>query len=125
MKKIFPLYLILAILILGALSLTACASGPTESGSDTGGEQNEVMIPVVAAGSGEESDSGIGETGEQDGAYPAPASNAIVHQAYPAPEEEAAAIQVTPRGNDLVATDPSTVNLASGQPQLVELFAFW
>jgi hypothetical protein len=31
---------------------------------------------------------------------------------------------VTPRGSDLVATDPSTVALASGQLQLVEFFRF-
>jgi hypothetical protein len=31
---------------------------------------------------------------------------------------------VTPRGPDLVATDPATVNLASGQLQLVEFFRF-
>jgi hypothetical protein len=31
----------------------------------------------------------------------------------------------TPRGNELVATNPSTVKLSSGGLQLVELFAFW
>ncbi|MCX7609398.1 MAG: hypothetical protein N2049_09310 [Anaerolineales bacterium] len=31
---------------------------------------------------------------------------------------------VTPRGNELVATDPSTVRLASGQLQLIEFFRF-
>ncbi len=41
-----------------------------------------------------------------------------------APTEEPAVV-VTPRGNDLEATDPSTVNLASGEPQLIEFFAFW
>ena len=32
--------------------------------------------------------------------------------------------QVTPRGSDLVATDPSTVTLASGSLQLLEFFRF-
>lgn len=31
----------------------------------------------------------------------------------------------TSRGDSLVATDPKTVNLVSGGPQLVEFFAFW
>lgn len=34
------------------------------------------------------------------------------------------AAQPTPR-QDLLASDPSTVSLASGQLQLVEFFAFW
>ncbi len=33
-------------------------------------------------------------------------------------------ITITPRGPDLVATDPTTVNLASGGLQLVEFFRF-
>jgi hypothetical protein len=33
-------------------------------------------------------------------------------------------VVVTPRGPELVATDPSTVSLASGQLQLVEFFRF-
>jgi hypothetical protein len=32
---------------------------------------------------------------------------------------------VTPRGDELEATDPETVALASGGLQLVEFFAFW
>jgi hypothetical protein len=35
-----------------------------------------------------------------------------------------AAVIVTPRGDDLEATDPSTVNLASGAITLVEFFRF-
>ncbi len=31
----------------------------------------------------------------------------------------------TSRGNKLEATDPTTVNIASGEPQLIEFFAFW
>lgn len=31
----------------------------------------------------------------------------------------------TSRGPDLVATDPTTVNLQSGTPTLLEFFAFW
>ena len=31
----------------------------------------------------------------------------------------------TSRGDELHATDPATVNIASGEPQLIEFFAFW
>jgi hypothetical protein len=41
-----------------------------------------------------------------------------------APVEEPVAV-ATARGNDLHATDPATVNIASGKPQLIEFFAFW
>jgi hypothetical protein len=37
---------------------------------------------------------------------------------------ETTSVKPTPRAG-LVATDPSTVNLASGEIQLVEFFAFW
>ena len=40
------------------------------------------------------------------------------------PVEEPVAV-ATSRGNDLHATDPATVNIASGKPQLIEFFAFW
>ncbi|MFH2040177.1 MAG: hypothetical protein ABIJ65_12160 [Chloroflexota bacterium] len=42
----------------------------------------------------------------------------------PATEEPAPALVATSRGPNLVATDPSTVNLASSQLQLVEFFRF-
>jgi hypothetical protein len=48
-----------------------------------------------------------------------------------APQSEVAGVStaepvtiVTPRGNQLVATDPSLVNLSSGVPTLVEFFRF-
>ncbi len=40
------------------------------------------------------------------------------------PESAPANVKPTPRP-ELSATEPSTVNLASGRPQLVEFFAFW
>ena len=40
------------------------------------------------------------------------------------PVEEPVAV-ATSRGNDLHDTDPATVNIASGKPQLIEFFAFW
>jgi hypothetical protein len=41
-----------------------------------------------------------------------------------ATDQPAPVMVPTSRGPDLVATDPSTVNLASGQLQLVEFFRF-
>jgi hypothetical protein len=51
-------------------------------------------------------------------AYPPP----VEASPYPAPESAQA--RPTPR-TELEATDPSTVQLAAGSPQLVEFFAFW
>ena len=54
-----------------------------------------------------------------------PASSAVPATAAPAgTETTGTAPVVTPRGPDLVATDPSTVSLASGGLQLVEFFRF-
>ena len=57
---------------------------------------------------------------------------AEVEDAYPSSdataenvEGEEPAPKPTPRGDALEATDPTTVSLASGQYQLIELFAFW
>lgn len=55
----------------------------------------------------------------------APTATLTPGQAEPFPPEVAQpSATVTPRGNDLVATDPSTVSLASGGLQLVEFFRF-
>ena len=47
-------------------------------------------------------------------------------EAESSPQDEVAQEPVpTPRGDELVATNPATVKLASGGLQLVELFTFW
>jgi len=46
--------------------------------------------------------------------------------AIPTNAEETTIITIpTSRGDQLQATDPATVNIASGEPQLIEFFAFW
>lgn len=45
----------------------------------------------------------------------------IIIAGYPQPEQ----ISPPPPKSGLEATDPSTVDLSSGSPQLVEFFAFW
>ena len=52
------------------------------------------------------------------------ATAAVVIETEP-PAEEVVVALPTSRGNELEATDPSTVNIASGGPQLIEFFAFW
>lgn len=57
-------------------------------------------------------------------AEPTTAPAAVVAEATESPTEEPLPV-ATSRGDSLIATDPATVNLASGEPQLVEFFAFW
>jgi hypothetical protein len=66
---------------------------------------------------------------QQEGTEGAPAGNMEVSEGKAAPtsvslESAPADVQPTPRP-ELIATDPSTVNLASGSPQVLEFFAFW
>jgi hypothetical protein len=69
---------------------------------------------------------------ELPGGYPAPdAGDPTPSPAYPAPESEPGGYpspdldSPPPVKVSLEATDPSTVNLASGELQFVEFFAFW
>jgi hypothetical protein len=66
---------------------------------------------------------------QEEGAEGTPAGNMEVPEGKAAPtsistESATADVQPTPRP-ELIATDPSTVNLASGSPQVLEFFAFW
>lgn len=58
---------------------------------------------------------------------PAPPTIEIVPTATEETVKEPPPVAIVPtsRGNALHATDPGTVNIASGQPQLIEFFAFW
>ena len=51
-----------------------------------------------------------------------PAATGDIPETATLPEIETAP---TSRGSELQATDPATINLASGEPQLIEFFAFW
>jgi len=66
---------------------------------------------------------------QQEGADGAPVGNVEASEGEAAPtpvppESAPADVKPTPRP-ELSATDPSTVNLASGNPQVLEFFAFW
>ena len=65
------------------------------------------------------------EQGTQEEGYPAPESQVQMPDdqigGYPSPGEG----NPPPVKTELLATDPSTVDLESGELQLVEFFAFW
>lgn len=62
---------------------------------------------------------------EQEDDEAAPAMQEATPTQEPEPEsDQVSEVVPTPKAG-LVATDPTTVNLASGEPKLVEFFAFW
>ena len=138
-KKILIVSWVLVVLLI----LAACTSNPNQPQEQPAEQapEEEYTVQLPAVGSEMEAENveseqevyPAPETDAQPAAYPAPETeappqpeaDAAQPEAYPAPEEAPASPQPTPRGNDLVATNPGTVELASGQLQLVELFAFW
>jgi hypothetical protein len=65
-----------------------------------------------------------GESDASDAGYLPPK----VDTGFPLPDENDSLIELSeppPPKTSLMASDPSLVNLASGNPQLVEFFAFW
>lgn len=87
-------------LLLLLVLVTACSSAPAEDASPT-----PEPAPV-----------------EQQ-ATQAPAATQALEEAT---AEDAPVVDVRPTPKQgLVATDPTTVELASGGPKLVEFFAFW
>jgi len=72
-----------------------------------------------------ESEVGLADPGQPASTSVANAAPAAAPSA--APTDQTAPSQPTARTirTELAATDPATVNLASGKPTLVEFFAFW
>ena len=99
--------------LLAVFALSACtpAASAPESAPDGGMEATAVPVDNDPAPAQE----GVPEA--------APAATEASTGSEPAAEEPVAA--PTSRGSQLAATDPSTVNLNSGEPQLIEFFAFW
>lgn len=145
--------LFISALMITLFSLAACSSAVIESVPvATKDQQADVFVPIVEKEVSERDELVSSEVTEaypdldpeaqkQDiedmplnAAYPEPESDDVSvvedenskEETNPVPTEEPVQeIKPTPRGNELVATNPSTVNLASGKLQLVELFAFW
>ena len=155
MKTKHVYLLMIVVVLLSVISLTGCSSSVTESDPiATHDQQTDVSVPVLEKEDSESDELVLGEVSEdypdlepesqfqeveampENTAYPEPESDEgsviedenSLDEAYPVPvpqEEPIQVIKPTPRGNELVATNPSTVNLSSGKLQLVELFAFW
>ena len=127
-------FLIIGLLLTISLGLIACSGSNTDQ-PKTDAEttpENQVVLPIIDSSNPAEDPYPASEEAAQPEAYPEPETQTDAYPAteaqaqnepYPAPEETA--VKPTPRGNDLVATDPATVSLASGKIQLVEMFAFW
>lgn len=100
---------LLAAFLLAACTPTVSAPAPVpDNGAmdDTAAPPTEESAPV-----------------QEEAPTAAPAPTDAPAEAEPTAEEPVAV--ATSRGAQLVATDPNTVNLASGEPQLIEFFAFW
>lgn len=99
---------VFALLLLVGLGAVACGKKGTASPSPT---EASMVSPPPAATATE--------------AQPvAPSAMVTVEQALPTATPSALPASPTPK-QALEATDPTTVQLASGQVQLIEFFAFW
>ncbi len=101
-------FIVLGIVVLTGLLLAAC------TGASQQVDREDPSVDIAAQ--------------QQEVDEGAPAGNVEVlegEDAAPTPPESAPAdAKPTPRP-ELSATEPSTVNLASGKPVLLEFFAFW
>ena len=143
-KKKYPRFLLmLGILLVGTLIISACGSQQTPAATvDEAAAADEIPEPALEIALTEapaETLSGADveqpnvsptdppdvDREAQDEGYPAPGyqwpTPTTNSGAYPGPGEAAP----PPVKTGLEATNPSTVVLASGKPQLVEFFAFW
>lgn len=146
-KKPLRWILILALMLTTALIFSACNTSAPQIVQETETpQQNEVYLPSTGSDPDTEP---VAEIEPEEVAYPdseqeVPSSEMVEPsqgEAYPEPEQAAVALaaepypsseieptqgpQPTPRGDELFATNPTSFSLASGQVQLVELFAFW
>ena len=142
-KKFSRFILMVGILLIGTLIISACGSqqtpAATEEEAAVSDESPEPALEIAMTEAPVETQSGtdveqptasptdlpVVDNEVQGEGYPAPGyqwptptTNSGV---YPSPGEAAP----PPVKTGLEATNPSTVVLASGKPQLVEFFAFW
>lgn len=84
-----------------------------------------LVLSGCSAISGDEAPAGAGEEVAQATEAPEPTATAV-EEPTATPEPTEVAIGPPPAfREDLQATDPATVVLGAGTPQVVELFAFW
>ena len=86
-----------------------------------------LVLSGCSAITGDDATAADGEEMTQATEAPEPTATAVEEPtAAPEPEPTAVAIGPPPAfREDLQATDPATVVLGAGTPQVVELFAFW
>jgi len=100
------------LLVLLALAFTGCSSISGDDGSAAGGEQ-------------------AAQATEQPAAEPTPTAVeeptvTAEPTATPEPEPTEVALEPPPAfREEMIATDPQTVVLGQGHPQVIEFFAFW
>lgn len=122
--------------LIGLLLLVACSTGqspteettvtetaevaPTEVPTEVEPTEAEQEIVATPTDLPEEEEAEIETEVYPAPGYPPP-TQSTDFEPYPSPEQESA----PPVKTQLEASDPATVVLATGQPQLIEFFAFW
>ena len=122
--------------LLGLLLLAACSTGespaeervatesadvaPTEVPTEVEPTEAEQDIVATPTDLPEEEEAEIETEVYPAPGYPPP-TQSTDFEPYPSPEQESA----PPVKTQLEASDPATVVLATGKPQLIEFFAFW
>ena len=136
--------MLIGMLLVGMLIVSACSSqetsaltqvepAPAEQSSEqvvatSPTDIPEELIPTATAGEAPlpAADDPVVDNDEPPDGYSAPGypvpAPTIDLDPYPSPEEAAAP---PPPKTGLEATNPSTVVLGAGKPQLIEFFAFW
>ncbi|MBS1250778.1 MAG: hypothetical protein MAG431_02374 [Chloroflexi bacterium] len=126
-KKHFPWRMLLGMMLLLAVGLSACTgkTGPslpeatTENQVDSSAsKEEEIKEPTPVPQQTETATTAVEETEAVSEEAPTPSQTELSETEV----EEKPVPTVRP---ELMATDPETVNLASGDIQLVEFFAFW
>lgn len=108
-------------IMLMALLLAACSGPPAQAVEDT------PAVPTEAAAGALTEPPVVTVEVAAEAVTEAPAVTEAATEATAATEVSAVAAPTSTRAPrlELEATDPSTVSLAAGKPQLVEFFAFW
>lgn len=103
------------------LTLAACAPAATPQAP----QSNAPVQAAVVTAKPVATQPATQETPTTNAATDTPAAAPTDAPAIVPTEALAAAPTKKPVKTELEATDPTTVNLAAGRPQLVEFFAFW
>lgn len=108
---------LMAVLVLAGLFVVAC------SGSEL--QNNNTGLPLISDENqtGNEQAPTPAQSVTTESVSPDPTNHVILPNVNVAPNPEATKAPAVK--TELEATNPATVSMASGKPQLVEFFAFW